>query len=371
MAGWAAALGVSVSIVVTVLAWALDPRSGAAGSQAVRIALNGWLLAQHVQLAVAGGALSLPPLAVSAGIALLLVRAGRVLARTTGAAGGRAIGRVAAALAAPYALIALVVALAAQSSAIRAVSWQAFAWPGLLAAAAAAFGAARESGWATLIPAATPRWVRATVSCGALAAAALLVAGLTLTLGVLAEHRGAALRIAEGMHPGASGMALLVALDVALLPNAAVAAASYTTGAGFAVGTATRVSPFVVRLHALPALPLLAALPSRAGPLGPVSLALPAAAGILAALALRRRWPRPLTLEVVAMAFGAGLVAGVLLTAAAVIGGGGAPGPFGALGASPWQFGLAAAAETGLAAAAATAAGALRKQLATGEHLEQ
>jgi hypothetical protein len=50
-------------------------------------------------------------------------------------------------------------------------------------------------------------------------------------------------------------------LNLLYLPNVAIAALSYVSGAGFAVGAGTHLSPITQDIGQIPALPLLAALP--------------------------------------------------------------------------------------------------------------
>ena len=64
------------------------------------------------------------------------------------------------------------------------------------------------------------------------------------------------------LQPGILGSLLLFALNAFYLPNAALAILGYFTGTGFAIGAGTLVSPFTHRLGELPALPLLAVLPT-------------------------------------------------------------------------------------------------------------
>ncbi|MGC5276343.1 DUF6350 family protein, partial [Escherichia coli] len=63
---------------------------------------------------------------------------------------------------------------------------------------------------------------------------------------------------------------------------------SYTTGAGFALGTGTTVAPQAVELGPVPALPVLGALPSGAGEAFLAVLAVPLLAGIIAGWWLMR-----------------------------------------------------------------------------------
>jgi hypothetical protein len=63
------------------------------------------------------------------------------------------------------------------------------------------------------------------------------------------------------LAPGIFGSLLLLILNLLYLPNVALAALSYVSGAGFAVGAGTHLSPFTQDIGQIPALPLLAALP--------------------------------------------------------------------------------------------------------------
>lgn len=353
------ALGLSVTVSVGVLAWAADPRSGASAGQAVRLALDGWLLAQHVELSVPGGAISLPPLAITAALVAMLIWAGGVLGRTCAVSCAADAWRAVASLSLPYAAVSLTVAEFGRTASVAPSVWQAALWPALWAAGAAWLGLYRARGAVVLPRLRWPDWVGPALRAGTAAVALLLAAGVALTVVALVAHTGRVAALAAGLRPGLPGGVLLALLNGALAPNAAVAAAGYAAGPGFAVGIGTRISPLATSVHALPALPLLGAVPGGTGA-GWLTMALPVAGGVVAAVVLRRRWPRPATLETVAVAMSTGAVAGILLAgAAAVAGGAGGPGGLRVVGVSPWQVGLAAAAEVGLAAAAAIAAPSL------------
>jgi hypothetical protein len=72
---------------------------------------------------------------------------------------------------------------------------------------------------------------------------------------------GQATLITEVLAPGIFGSILLLILNLLYLPNVALAAISYVSGAGFAVGAGTHLSPITQDIGQIPALPLLAALP--------------------------------------------------------------------------------------------------------------
>src|ERR1043166_7259644 len=59
---WAVAVGVASLLVIALIAWAADSRTGASAGQAVRAALQIWLVGQRVPLRVSGGSIALSPL---------------------------------------------------------------------------------------------------------------------------------------------------------------------------------------------------------------------------------------------------------------------------------------------------------------------
>lgn len=94
-----------------------------------------------------------------------------------------------------------------------------------------------------------------------LLAIALGVAALAFTIS-LALNFTQAKDITTVLQPGYFGGVLHIALNVLYLPNLFIAALSYFSGAGFAIGDGTLITPFIHRLGDIPALPLLAATPS-------------------------------------------------------------------------------------------------------------
>jgi hypothetical protein len=67
--------------------------------------------------------------------------------------------------------------------------------------------------------------------------------------------------ITQVLAPGFFGSILLLILNLLYLPNVALAGLSYVSGAGYAVGAGTHLSPLTQDIGQIPALPLLAALP--------------------------------------------------------------------------------------------------------------
>ncbi|HEX6148400.1 DUF6350 family protein, partial [Nocardioides sp.] len=119
-------------------------------------------------------------------------------------------------------------------------------------------------------------------------------------------------------------MALFAVLALLVLPNATLFAAAYLLGPGFTVGAQTLVSPTLVVTGALPAFPLLAALPDS-GPVpgwAPGLIAVPPLAAAVAAMLAQRRRPTVRWEEGALRGCAGGVLAGVVLGALASIAGG-------------------------------------------------
>lgn len=69
------------------------------------------------------------------------------------------------------------------------------------------------------------------------------------------------------LQPGIVGGILLLALTILYLPNFFISTLAYISGAGFAIGRDTLISPLTFELGKIPALPILGALPTGKHPL--------------------------------------------------------------------------------------------------------
>jgi hypothetical protein len=103
---WTALLGVACLISLTLAAWVTAARHDDAVRPAVATALQAWLLAHHVGLAIAGGTVGIVPLGLTAGLGFLLVRGGRQAARLSGARDLFDCLATALAVALPYGVVA-------------------------------------------------------------------------------------------------------------------------------------------------------------------------------------------------------------------------------------------------------------------------
>jgi hypothetical protein len=109
-----------------------------------------------------------------------------------------------------------------------------------------------------------------------------------------------------------------------MAPNAALLGSAYLLGPGFAFGTGTTVTPTAVTLGAVPAFPILAALPSD-GPTPGWLVGLLVVPAVCAAVGtvVSRRDGEPLPYDLAAIrGAGTGFAAGVLITVAIGLAGG-------------------------------------------------
>ena len=176
-----------------------------------------------------------------------------------------------------------------------------------------------------------------------------LAAGTLLAAASVVLHHDRVEALSRQLGGGWSGVPVLL-LGVLAAPNAAVAGASYLSGAGFAVGDGTAVSLGSTPHGTLPAFPILGALPTGTASWAAWVLAglMPLAAGGCAAALVqgsgswRARWRD--------LALGLGATALLAAVVAWQAGGSIGSGRLHAVGASPWQFGLAAAVGSGAVA---------------------
>ena len=362
----AAAAGAVLGAGVGVVCWL--PGAGVSGHplSAVRAGLLGFLAAQHAGLTVDGVATNFVPMLATLAVVVIAWRAGAALAEVAVRLGERRRHAVVAAglvQAGSYALgCALLVPLAALGSTtaravpVAAAAFALFACVALISLGRSAFGL-----WDA---------VSADVLAGARGAAGAVAvylgSGGALVAGSLLVHADRVSDLSRQVGGGIAALPIAV-LGVLCAPNAAVAAAAYLAGPGFAVGSGTTIDAFSAQHGVLPAFPLLGALPSGDG--ANVLIASWMLATVLAAGAIAYRLaPGDDPLHAVAVAApGAG--AGMALLA--WLGGGAVgTGRLRTVGASPWQVGLAVAGEVAAVALLFVAAHALWRRLAADRPLD-
>ncbi|SNR99598.1 hypothetical protein SAMN06893096_101257 [Geodermatophilus pulveris] len=350
-------LGVGLASVVV---QTLDPAGGLPVADSARLAGRLWLLAQGGGLAPASGPLVLAPLLLTLAVAWGLSSAGRGVVRACDVAGGRAVAAVVVAAAAAHTLLTVLVALLAGTPRVPVDLLRSAAGGAVLAVLAVGWGAARDSRLLDDVLDRLPGPVRPllrAVAAGLLTAVALAL--VVVAVAAAADTAGYAALAGSLGGAGAGAVGLLV-LGVLLLPNAAAAAIGLAAGPGFAVGSGTLVSVHGVTLGAVPALPLLAALPdTQAVPLlAFASQAVPALAGLVAGGTLGRWLDDDDAGSVVAGLWGvlAGVLLGVACGLFAFAGAGSlGDGALAGVGAPPVATGLAVALQAGVAAGLAAA----------------
>jgi hypothetical protein len=370
MAGGTAALaaaggGLAVLVTLTLIGWITAPHVGIGGGLvgALRSAGLLWLVAHHVEVTVRGaGRIGLLPLGLVLLPAALIERAGRWMTSEGHVTCLPEVGAAAVSIALPYALFTGAVALASGNSVAMPSLWQAAMAGFLIALLASGFGAARGlAPWRRLAGHVPPR--PRSVILGMLAALAMLaVCGAILGAVSLLVHLHAYQTAVDRLNPGIFGSVLLLLVSICYLPNSVVWGVAYLLGPGFAFGVGTAVSPSGSALGAVPAFPMLAALPvdpRAAFPawLGFFVLATPYLAGVLAGLMTVRIAPTP-TLEAAPLwgLLTGSLAAAVIGFAAKFSGGPLGGGRLASVGPSGGEVGLVAVLEIGVTAALAAGA---------------
>ncbi|GAA4735684.1 hypothetical protein GCM10023216_30820 [Isoptericola chiayiensis] len=272
---WAAlqAFGLSYAVVALLAVTAVLDAPNAAGSDGglsagVSVATGLWLLGHGVPLSAGGATVTVVPLGITALALFTLHVAAKRSAVPTLAAwiGGTTTYTAATA--------GLAVALDLGATAATG-GWSDIA---LQVAAALAGGALLGGGGLALgmfsapdgplLAGMTPRLdpylpdtLRLGLRAGVVGAALLVGLGGLLTAVWLVVGSAAAGDVAAGLGAGWVGTVVLGLAQAVLVPNLVVWATAWLAGPGFAVGTESVFSPAVTEAGALPALPLLGALP--------------------------------------------------------------------------------------------------------------
>ncbi|MFM9151170.1 MAG: DUF6350 family protein [Candidatus Planktophila sp.] len=311
---------------ITLIAWATAGSASGTTADPIRAAMWIWLAAHHVHfdlvLSPSGAAGYLSYLPIGALFLLIMALRGgfkRAIAKLDGDYSNLTGARLFFALF--YATITVCIALFSSSPGVRPAWWMAAIFAFLLAFAST-FLADRSLVFATPV-------------ILALRIVALLIGfgSLIFTIAFFINFSQATL-ITEVLAPGIFGSLLLLILNILYLPNVAISALSYVSGAGFAVGSGTHLSPITQDIGQIPALPLLAALPVDSNKIlllfALVVIALGALLGYWTiSLQERTAW-QSFFLVLLSLIFIAYLASGSLITQV-----------MGAVGVSIWQFVLA------------------------------
>jgi hypothetical protein len=364
--GWAVLVSATPVLLAAAAVLLISPNPTDSES-VLRSGFAAWLLAHGVPLTTDLGPIGLIPLAISALAAWRVSRAGVHAARAAAARRSRSVLpalKAGAAVAVAYGVYGTALALAVSTAGLNVPALRAGLTMTLFGLGAGVAGALWEGGWPSRWAPLVPAPVRDGVRTGAVAALLVVAAGAAATGLALALSAGVATDMMREYRTGVVGQAGLMLVCLVYAPNLAVWGASYLVGPGFVLGVGTTVSAGAVALGPVPALPVLAAVPSR--PLSAWSgtlLAVPLLAGMIAGWLLARRqsrtsapragaWARLLIPAVLA-----GPVAGAVLGLAALA----SRGPVGAgrlteIGAAAWPLAGISAAVVGAGVLVAAAA---------------
>jgi hypothetical protein len=379
VAAAAQAAGASLVAVLApvVLAWVVDSAGRGTWVQAVRLALALWLLAQHGGLTVDGGHVGLVPLGLSLFPLAACWFGGRRLARlldpraeaiAAGATRAAPAWPPAVALAtfpAAYCTGVAVAALAADMPSMHPIGLQAVLGAAVVSSVGVTLGAAgyRHGGAVAGLVRVVQALPAPVARCCGPAAAALAVqvgAAALVLAALLGAGHARVVELHHALQPGAAGGAVLTLAQALVTPNLVLWTAGALAGPGFGVGAGSWVTLSSSQLGALPALPVLGALPAP-GRLPVAALALlgvPVVAGVVAGALLARSQGSGASFarragDVAAVAVLAGVALGVL---AWLSGGPAGPGRFAETGPVAWLTGVAFAAEVAAGVALALAA---------------
>ncbi len=284
LAGLGALLvGIVPLVGLAVLSWLTSTWNGSGGSapDAMRVGMHLWLAGHRVPVELAGRPMTVAPLGITLLVLAILFAAGTRIARYARILDWRDLAKAAGGLAAVYGAGLALTAVLARGAGSRANPWWALLAGAVLAAAAGGVGIlAGSPALRAELRVRIPMSVRAGAVGAAVTVGVVALAGLVLTVVALVAHRERVSTLFGAYGGGWFSTLVLGLVCLALLPNAAVFGSAYLIGSGFAIGTGTIVSPMAVQLGAVPALPILGALPSPGVP--PVSMTLSYAIAVLA-----------------------------------------------------------------------------------------
>ncbi|MGL5827216.1 MAG: cell division protein PerM [Nocardioides sp.] len=221
------------------------------------------------------------------------------------------------------AVTALVGTLVADSTTSPAMP-RALVGAAVLALIAGAPGIAVGSGRAAIWAARCPELIRIVLGgCRRIIIAYLLVSSLVLIAAVAVDLSTAA-TIVSRLRADNGDTTLFVLATTLIVPNAVAFSGSYLLGPGFAIGTATVVSPSLVVVGPLPLLPLMAALPDtdQGGWVARGMILIPVLVATWAVLKSRRRYPTQSWFDGIVRGGASGVLAGLVFAAIAGLSGG-------------------------------------------------
>lgn len=351
---------VAIAMIGMLLFWILASGGSGSASDALRSGVLVVLAAGQGGVRIDGADVTLVPLGLTILVAMPCWRAGLALGAVvpSGLSLVRRL-RLLGAAAGAFALAAGLLALTVRVGSVQARPWTTVVGAFVLFAVCAAIPFGRSTA-RRRHPLEGPLISLIIVRAALGALAVLIGAAAVVGGGALALSAGTARTLSEQVGGGGLGGLPLAVLGALCVPNAVVAALGYVAGPGFAIGTGSMVTATGASAGAVPAFPLLAALPSEHGahPLVvAVMIAAPLGAGVAIVALLRRELPYPRPLALVFGAAGSALLCGVAVSVLAALSGGGlGSGRLSDIGAPVLLTGAVVAGEVGVASMLSLAA---------------
>ena len=372
--------GLAISFVPLTLWWMSRIGHGVGYDVYWRAASDVWLLGHGVHFEMtlpadivkastvanvgAPFAVSIAPLAFALLTFLLAARLGR----RTVEIGARFVGPITA-IATFTGLNALVVIFAITPGAMPSL-WRGFLLAPLVFALGVIVGArgeiGRSGGAAEKVQERVTGWARALDShwravitlsfraaAGMLASLAGIAAVIFAVLVVVNFPRMVALY--EGVQAGPGGSFVITLAQMMLIPNFVIWIMSWLSGAGFAIGVGSSVSPLGSQLGPIPSLPVFGVIPEGDIVGGYAWLVIPVVLTLLWTIAMRRQLvirlggPHLGGWAIIAALLTTVIATGLAVALAWIASGAGGPGRLSLVGVVPWQMGVWIFIEVGIA----------------------
>lgn len=362
-----AAIGLAIPLIPLTILWATNFDAGIQWDVYYRAAADIWLLGHGVHFTVtldpsfatslnlpgldAPFLLSLAPTALALITFLLAMRLGR----RTIEAEVRFVGPVSAILA--FGAVAIAIAFSALNASAMPTVWRAITLPTLIFVVGLLVGARGEIGrsggraenikarvtlWTRTLSPQLRAWFRASLVGGVGSIGIVTVVAGALTALLFVVRFPQIVGLYEGLQAGFGGGAVVTLAELAYLPSIVMWVVSWLSGAGFAMGRGSWVSPAGADIGPLPSLPVFGLVPEGQVVGGYLWLVVPVLATILAARVVRPRLvsslhPSERRRWLAATALGMALVAGVTgLVLSLAASGSVGPGRMADFGPTPW-----------------------------------
>jgi hypothetical protein len=359
--------GLAIPLIPLAILWATNIDSGIQWDVYYRAAADIWLLGHGVHFTVTldpalAGSLNLPgidaPFLLSlapTGFALLTFLMAMRLGRRTVEAEVRVIGPTSAIVA--FALVSVAIAFSTFNESAMPTLWRVFTLPTLIFVAGLLLGARGEIGrsggraenvkkrvtlWTRTLSPQVRAWFRASLVGGLGSVGILTMVAAFVTAVLFVSRFPQIVALYEGLQAGAGGGTVVTLAQLAYLPNIVFWVFSWLSGAGFALGRGSWISPAGADIGPLPSLPVFGLVPEGQVPGGYLWLIVPVVATFVAARLVRSSlvasvYPQERGRWMLATAAGMAVVAAlVTLVLALATSGSVGPGRMSEFGSTPW-----------------------------------